>query len=35
MVRSVQAYPPPERIAKIMRDAGLVNVTWRGLTGGA
>jgi demethylmenaquinone methyltransferase / 2-methoxy-6-polyprenyl-1,4-benzoquinol methylase len=34
LVRSVQAYPAPERIAEIMREAGLVDVTWRGLTGG-
>jgi demethylmenaquinone methyltransferase/2-methoxy-6-polyprenyl-1,4-benzoquinol methylase len=34
LVRSVQAYPPPEQIADIMRDAGLVEVTWSGLSGG-
>jgi demethylmenaquinone methyltransferase/2-methoxy-6-polyprenyl-1,4-benzoquinol methylase len=34
LVRSVQAYPSPERIAGIMREAGLVDVTWQGLTGG-
>jgi demethylmenaquinone methyltransferase/2-methoxy-6-polyprenyl-1,4-benzoquinol methylase len=34
LVRSVQAYPPPERIAEIMAEAGLVDVSWRGLTGG-
>jgi demethylmenaquinone methyltransferase / 2-methoxy-6-polyprenyl-1,4-benzoquinol methylase len=34
LVRSVQAYPSPERIAEIMREAGLVDVRWRGLTGG-
>jgi demethylmenaquinone methyltransferase/2-methoxy-6-polyprenyl-1,4-benzoquinol methylase len=34
LVRSVQAYPSPERIAEIMRDAGLVDVRWQGLTGG-
>jgi demethylmenaquinone methyltransferase/2-methoxy-6-polyprenyl-1,4-benzoquinol methylase len=34
LVRSVQHYPTPERIAEIMRDAGLVDVTWRSLTGG-
>ncbi len=34
LVRSVQAYPPPERIAEIMVEAGLVEVTWRSLTGG-
>lgn len=34
LVRSVQAYPAPERIAEIMREAGLVDVAWQGLTGG-
>jgi demethylmenaquinone methyltransferase/2-methoxy-6-polyprenyl-1,4-benzoquinol methylase len=34
LVRSVQTYPPPEQIAEIMRDAGLVEVTWSGLSGG-
>jgi demethylmenaquinone methyltransferase/2-methoxy-6-polyprenyl-1,4-benzoquinol methylase len=34
LVRSVQAYPSPERIAEIMAAAGLVDVSWRGLTGG-
>ncbi|MEX2184394.1 MAG: ubiquinone/menaquinone biosynthesis methyltransferase [Chloroflexota bacterium] len=34
LVRSVQAYPAPERIAEIMEEAGLVDVRWRGLTGG-
>jgi demethylmenaquinone methyltransferase/2-methoxy-6-polyprenyl-1,4-benzoquinol methylase len=34
LVRSVQAYPAPERIAEIMTEAGLVDVRWRGLTGG-
>jgi len=34
LVRSVQAYPSPERIADIMREAGLVDVTWQGMTGG-
>jgi demethylmenaquinone methyltransferase/2-methoxy-6-polyprenyl-1,4-benzoquinol methylase len=34
LVKSVQAYPGPERIAEIMREAGLVDVTWQGLTGG-
>jgi demethylmenaquinone methyltransferase/2-methoxy-6-polyprenyl-1,4-benzoquinol methylase len=34
LVRSVQAYPAPERIAEIMGEAGLVDVTWQGLTGG-
>jgi demethylmenaquinone methyltransferase / 2-methoxy-6-polyprenyl-1,4-benzoquinol methylase len=34
LVRSVQAYPSPERIAEIMGEAGLVDVRWSGLTGG-
>lgn len=34
LVKSVQAYPAPERIAEIMREAGLVDVRWTGLTGG-
>ena len=34
LVRSVQDYPAPERIAEIMREAGLVGVSWQGLTGG-
>jgi demethylmenaquinone methyltransferase/2-methoxy-6-polyprenyl-1,4-benzoquinol methylase len=34
LVRSVQAYPAPERIAEIMAEAGLVDVRWTGLTGG-
>jgi demethylmenaquinone methyltransferase/2-methoxy-6-polyprenyl-1,4-benzoquinol methylase len=34
LVRSVRAYPSPERIARIMGEAGLLDVTWRGLTGG-
>ncbi len=34
LVRSVQAYPSPERIAEIMTEAGLVDVSWQGLTGG-
>ncbi|HEY6569429.1 MAG TPA: ubiquinone/menaquinone biosynthesis methyltransferase [Candidatus Limnocylindrales bacterium] len=34
LVRSVRAYPAPERVAEIMREAGLVDVHWRGLTGG-
>jgi demethylmenaquinone methyltransferase / 2-methoxy-6-polyprenyl-1,4-benzoquinol methylase len=29
LVESVRAYPPPEEIAAIMRDAGLVDVAWR------
>ena len=34
LVRSVQAYPSPERIAEMMGEAGLVDVRWQGLTGG-
>jgi demethylmenaquinone methyltransferase / 2-methoxy-6-polyprenyl-1,4-benzoquinol methylase len=34
LVRSVQAYPSPERIAEIMGEAGLVDVTWQGMSGG-
>ena len=34
LVRSVQGYPAPERIAEIMRDAGLVEVRWVGMSGG-
>jgi demethylmenaquinone methyltransferase/2-methoxy-6-polyprenyl-1,4-benzoquinol methylase len=34
LVRSVQAYPSPERIAEIMAEAGLIDVSWQGLTGG-
>jgi demethylmenaquinone methyltransferase/2-methoxy-6-polyprenyl-1,4-benzoquinol methylase len=34
LVKSVKAYPSPERIAEIMAEAGLVDVHWEGLTGG-
>ncbi len=34
LVRSVQNYPPPERIAAIMVEAGLADVRWLGLSGG-
>ncbi len=34
LVKSVRAYPAPERIAEIMRDVGLVDVTWLAMTGG-
>ncbi len=34
LVRSVQSYPPPERIAEVMREAGLVGVRWSGMSGG-
>jgi demethylmenaquinone methyltransferase/2-methoxy-6-polyprenyl-1,4-benzoquinol methylase len=34
LVRSVRDYPAPERIAEIMRETGLVDVSWQSLTGG-
>jgi demethylmenaquinone methyltransferase / 2-methoxy-6-polyprenyl-1,4-benzoquinol methylase len=34
LVRSVQGYPDPERIAAIMREIGLRDVTWQGMSGG-
>lgn len=34
LARSVRDYPAPDRIAAIMRDAGLVDVSWLSLTGG-
>ncbi len=34
LVRSVKGYPGPERIAEIMREAGLVDVSWQGMSGG-
>ena len=34
LVRSVVDYPPPERIAGIMREVGLVEVRWTGMSGG-
>ena len=34
LARSVKGYPPPERIAEIMRDAGLEEVAWEPLAGG-
>ncbi len=34
LVRSVRAYPPPEQIAAIMLEAGLVEVAWTALTFG-
>ena len=34
LVRSVQNYPAPERIAEVMREAGLVGVRWIGMSGG-
>jgi demethylmenaquinone methyltransferase/2-methoxy-6-polyprenyl-1,4-benzoquinol methylase len=34
LVRSVQSYPGPERIAEVMREAGLVGIRWTGMSGG-
>jgi len=34
LVRSVQNYPSPERIAEVMREAGLVGIRWSGMSGG-
>ena len=34
LVRSVKGYPGPDRIAEIMREAGLQDVTWTGMSGG-
>ncbi len=34
LVRSVQGYPAPERIAEVMREAGLVGIRWHGMSGG-
>ena len=34
LVRSVRNYPAPEAIAAIMQEAGLVEVTWSGMSGG-
>jgi demethylmenaquinone methyltransferase/2-methoxy-6-polyprenyl-1,4-benzoquinol methylase len=34
LVRSVQSYPAPERIAEVMREAGLVGIRWVGMSGG-
>jgi demethylmenaquinone methyltransferase/2-methoxy-6-polyprenyl-1,4-benzoquinol methylase len=34
LVQSTREYPRPERIAEIMREAGLVDVAWRGMSGG-
>lgn len=34
LVRSVKAYPAPDRIAEIMREAGLTDVGWESLSGG-
>jgi demethylmenaquinone methyltransferase/2-methoxy-6-polyprenyl-1,4-benzoquinol methylase len=29
LVESVRAYPPPEQVAQLMRDVGLIDVGWR------
>ncbi len=34
LVRSVASYPPPERVAEIMRSAGFEDVAWIPLTAG-
>jgi demethylmenaquinone methyltransferase/2-methoxy-6-polyprenyl-1,4-benzoquinol methylase len=34
LVQSTRDYPPPERIAEIMRAAGLVDIDWFGMSGG-
>jgi demethylmenaquinone methyltransferase/2-methoxy-6-polyprenyl-1,4-benzoquinol methylase len=34
LVRSTRDYPPPERMAEIMRGAGLRSVDWFGMSGG-
>jgi len=34
LVRSVKGYPGPDRIAEIMREVGLEDVSWQGMTGG-
>ena len=34
LVRSVKGYPGPDRIAEIMREAGLEDVSWQGMSGG-
>ena len=34
LTRSTKDYPGPERIAEIMRDAGLIDVDWDGMSGG-
>ena len=34
LVRSVQSYPAPERIAEVMGEAGLVGIRWIGMSGG-
>ena len=34
LVRSVKSYPSPDRIAEIMREVGLKDVTWHPMSGG-
>ena len=34
LVRSVKGYPGPDRIAEIMREVGLEDVSWQGMSGG-
>ncbi len=34
LVRSVKGYPGPDRIAEIMREAGLQDVSWQPMSGG-
>jgi demethylmenaquinone methyltransferase/2-methoxy-6-polyprenyl-1,4-benzoquinol methylase len=34
LVRSVRGYPGPDRIAEIMRESGLTDVSWSGMSGG-
>jgi demethylmenaquinone methyltransferase/2-methoxy-6-polyprenyl-1,4-benzoquinol methylase len=34
LVRSVKGYPGPDRIAEIMREVGLEDVSWVGMSGG-
>jgi demethylmenaquinone methyltransferase/2-methoxy-6-polyprenyl-1,4-benzoquinol methylase len=34
LVRSVKGYPGPDRIAEIMRETGLRDVSWQGMSGG-
>ena len=34
LVRSTREYPGPERVAEIMRAAGLASVAWFGMSGG-
>jgi len=34
LVQSTKGYPGPDRIAEIMREAGLVDVDWTGMSGG-